>query len=274
MKVQKKRKLIYILISLFLSIVLNLILIYLVRSNMDSMNTVCLWGLGSIYLAAFFYLILYKCSAYSIRKNKSLFLSITSISVLVTFILLFLLPFRFGQVLKSNVLEKLLNKNSKIEIEVLNQKNENSAGNAVWLEGIIVDNKDYNLYEIPITDGWERIDGRIAAMDFNAEKLTVDLPAHDIFSIMFRHQNDAGMIRIKIGNYEHTYDLYHTEFDQRAELDLSNLIEVGYDTQIMKQRFVFYVIEAIILWSISFNIIAYLMTSYLNKKYIITAYEK
>ena len=64
-----------------------------------------------------------------------------------------------NQVLKENILESFWYQGDTIILENIGEKNSDSLGHAIWIEGIVQDGKDYNLYEIPLTEGWRFEDG-------------------------------------------------------------------------------------------------------------------
>lgn len=242
------------------------------KANLFRINTVCLWILGGVYLTFIFYFGIFGCFVKTVTDRRTGIRYMIYAGVL-SLLLIFFLPIRYGTVLKENLLDRFWYQGEGIVVESTKEKNENSLGYAVWIEGIVQDGKDFNLYEIPLSEGWRFEEGRIVSDAIEAEPLLLKLPEKNPYRIFFRKQEDAGCVRIRIGDFERVVDLYQKEYEQRFEMDWNDWVKLEVSFLGLK-RLVFYGLEFCVLWIISLSAVAYFNNYYRKKWQRIRNYEK
>ncbi len=259
-----KKKILKKIESIGIAIFFILCLSTLSKANAFLINTICLWGLGGIYIALFLYFGIFQYSAKAVIDNRSRIIY-GMIAGIFSLLLLLMLPIRYGTVLKENILESFWYQGDTIILENIGEKNSDSLGHAIWIEGIVQDGKDYNLYEIPLTEGWRFEDGRIVSDSITSKPLPLELLEKKPYRILFRKQKDAGCVRIKMGDYIGVVDLYQEKYEQHFEIEWKDIIELDFSFLSIK-RIIFYGLEFCIIWMIVFVLISYLGNSYRKKK--------
>lgn len=245
-KNMKKNKKNYI-ISFIASLLIMICLIVLVKSNIFILNTFCLWLLGFFYIFGISSYFFRQISKFNIKNGS--YIKRIIIGIIFCVILILILPINYFDILKKNQTEKLFFRNYTFEIEAIGEKNIESSGYIVCLEGIVIDGMDYNLYEIPLNESWKFIDSRPYSDSLTKSKIVVSKKQGSNIKIMFRKQDNAGKVKISVGNMNYTYDLYNNDYIQREELDLTKLISIDRDKLIINQ-IIFNIIYFIILFII------------------------
>lgn len=247
----KKKCVLFNLCIAFISI---LLLKFSTESNNNDINSICLWVLGSIYLFLFMNFVFRKILINNYLKlNKKKYINI--ISTLFALLILILLPFRYESIWKNNKMDMLLRNNSIIKIESLAEKNPKSDGYEICIEGIKVNNEDYNLYEIPLVEPWAFVDGRPTINQNINSIIEISLETNSTYEVMIRKNPQAGIVKISIGNNEATFDLYSPDLIQHNKIDLSKVFDKSIDKINLVYKYIFYIIYFIIIWVLSFSVI-------------------
>lgn len=257
-KKERKRNLASSIIGAIISIILLMITS---KAFVGDANAICLWFLAGVYLVLFHYFAFWGYAVKKI-KNSSYKRETIVCSIIVTLLLFLFLPFRYDNVLENNYFLKNYLDNQTIAIEPLKEKNELSSGYQIWLEGIKVDGKDYNLYNISLPDKWDFVEDRPFTDNQMAPLLSFKLNAKSSYDIMIRKGPNAGMARVSVGTKSAVVDFYQEMEETRAELDIMEIVlqDGGYPKKISEQvcyNFIFIEIVAEVsavlsVWLISF----------------------
>lgn len=223
MKTSSIGKLIF---SIVLSIACTITLMFTSQSNLHDKNTVCLWILACIYLFLFWEFLFwgYDMKKFMLLKRagrKAVLIFATIILAVVGF---FAFPFQYDKVVVENNCRKILLGEQTIQIKTLGEKNEKSEGYDVWLEGIRVDGKDYNLYEIALNKDWDYEEDRPFTDKKDAKAISISLDVKKDYDVMFRRGPQAGKIEVTVGETSKEIDLYAEKEEQRYKLDLEGII--------------------------------------------------
>ena len=241
------------------------------KSNLHIINTACLWGLGCMYLAIGWYFLFWKydIAQYVKIRNHTRQCVILLCSLLITGVLFCVLPFKQGMVLKNHYYQSVLADNQTIQIRVLGEKNQDSAGYQVWLEGIRFGGSDYNLYELQLPAGWEFREDRPYTDQQAASELFAPLSAEADYTLMLRRGPDAGMAELAIGSSSAVVDLYAQQEEQRAEVDLKTLILNGYQPQAsLWERILYNTAYLLVLWLLAFTCSIFLFRFCVREKHL------
>ena len=217
----KEKNLWFWIASFVFTIIPVIILICVTRSDLKHTNTICLWILGAVYLLllwryAFFVYFLNRF--YRIKRSFSRY-CVISLSVAGLIFGLLLLPFHLGNVIKTNIASHYLLENQSFQLINTGEKNPNSPGQEVCIEGITIDGSNYNLFDIPAADGWEYVDNRPVSLDGSSAPLEINLNAKYKYGIMLRQGPDKGIARIQIGDLiDEKIDLYLEKNQNRDNL--------------------------------------------------------
>lgn len=243
----KNNKIKTVFICMFLSLLLICGLIFATDSNIFIINTGCLWLLGFIYL----FIVLYCIASHKIKDIVDHAFLFWAVSVVVSVFMMCILPFQYSKVLANNIFEKKMIQSKNLIIEPLDEKNENSSGYTVCIEGIVLDGVDYNMYEIPLSDGWEFVDGRPCAEGM-AGKLNIDVSKTDNYKLLVRKNQESGKIRVYMDGDSRVYDLYGEEAVDRETLDLSLIAETERNGQTsVGKEIIYYICYFVVLFSIT-----------------------
>lgn len=189
-------------------------------------------------------------------------------SLLITGVLFSVLPFKQGMVLTSNFYEKELTKHQTMTIRTLGEKNPNSGGWQVWLEGIRFDNRYYNLYEIPLPEGWEFRDDRPYTQQQAVSELNIPFAAKRDYTVMIRRGPDAGMVEAVIGENAAVFDLYAEE-EQKSQLDLKRIILKDFQpTASLPERLLYNTAYIMALWLAAFTFSICLFSFLVKEKHL------
>lgn len=243
-------------IYIFVALSLVLILIYTSESNILVANTFFLWVLGFVYYFLYLRFVFDKFfnDFFEFEKKGNVILIVFLSSIM----LCWLLPFRFQSIINENAIESGM-EDTKISIEALAEKNAESKGYEVCLEGIRVNgNKDYNLYNIKLNDGWDFVDGRPIYLKKVKSNINIDLGDIKTYEILMRKNENSGKVKIKIGINEYVYDLYSKEEKPREILDLSKIFLQNQEKNSGLQKELFYLAYFIIVESAMFSVVFYL----------------
>lgn len=223
----KKKK---ILVSVITSICSIAALIITSKSDLHVVNTFCLWILGCVYLALGWYFLFwnYDLAQFAKIRNRTRQFMVVFCSLLITSFLFTVLPLKQGMVLKNQYYHKELAGNQTVQIRTLGEKNQQAAGYQVWLEGIRYSGMDFNLYELQLPEGWEFREDRPYTQQQAESELTVPLSQEPDYTLMLRRGPYAGMVELMVGGRAAVVDLYAEQAEQRAEVDLKEIILNGY----------------------------------------------
>ena len=79
----------------------------------------------------------------------------------------------------------------------------------VVVRGIVTEGKDYNLYEVPLTEPWYfSEEGFIVARGEPAETVMIPISPAKVETIYVRTRPDGGILRLQAGEYSGEWDLY------------------------------------------------------------------
>lgn len=247
----KLKSVIYILTSLLLI----LILAYTSESNIFITNTLCLWILGFVYFFLYLRLVFDKSAEKFLKLKKKG--NVILIVLLSSILLCGFLPIRFQKIIDENMIERGM-RSTKITIEALGEKNAESQGYEVCLEGIRINGvEDYNLYNIKLNQDWDFVDGRPTYLKQIKSNIKIDLGYIKTYEIIMRKNESAGKVNIKIGPNEYEYDLYSKEEDSRNSIDLSKVFLQNQEKSSDLQKGLFYFTYFIIVGSIMYSVVVF-----------------
>lgn len=223
MQYSKKQRKIHLISSFIIGMSTILILIITSKTKFRDINTICLWILSGCYLVAFNYFGFWNYVVRKWKKSKNKREIIVNI-IMIMLILFVFLPFKYNNVIDNNYFLDNYLDNQKIDIIPLGEKNEQSLGYQIWLEGIREDDKDYNLYNLVLTDGWEYVEERPFTDGMQTGALSFTLNADSSYDIMIRRGPNAGKAEIRIGGKSSIFDFYQKVDEQRAVIDIKKII--------------------------------------------------
>ncbi len=197
----KKKK---ILVSVVTSICSTAALILTSNSDLQVINTRCLWVLGCIYLALGWYFLFwnYDLAQFATIRNRMRQVIVVFCSVLIACFLFTVLPLKQGMILKNQYYQKELAGSQTAQIRTLGEKNQKASGYQVWLEGIRFGGSDLNLYELQLPEGWEFREDRPYTQQQAESELIIPLSAEPDYTLMIRRGPDAGMVKVTIGRQD------------------------------------------------------------------------
>lgn len=268
MKISSVGKLIF---SIVLSVACTMILIFTSQSNLHDKNTVCLWILACIYLFLFWEFLFWK---YDMKKFISLKrlgrkIVLAFVTIILATVGFFTFPFQYEKVVAENNYKKALLGEQTIHIKALGEKNEKSDGYDVWLEGIRVDGKDYNLYEIDLNKDWEYKEDRPFTDEKDAKAISILLNVKKDYDVMLRKGPQAGKIEITVGQTSKVIDLYAEKEEQRYKLDMEGIVAANLHIQENATEKVCYSIAYIVLLLAgSFTLVMWIYTALAKEKHI------
>ncbi len=252
----KRKKKRAIIIYIIVSILLVYGLVFATSPNLFVRNTACLWILGWIYLFIFIYGIAGNKVIEAIKQQDSGLGFLVFLAV-ISGLIVWVLPFQYKQIVFTNTCEKYMLQSDKITIEPLNEKNVNSGGYGVCIEGIILNGEDYNLYNIPLTEGWEFVDGRPYTDRVGSEQLIIEIGEGNKYNLLVRKNNSAGKIRIYIGEDSKVFDLYSRDTVNRESLNLSSIFEDEMNERMIGKEIIYYICYYIIIFILLTTAYAY-----------------
>ena len=104
---------------------------------------------------------------------------------------------------------------------------EAGADSIVVIRGIVSEGKDFNLYEVPLTEPWYfSEEGFIAVRGEPAETTTIPISPAKVETIYVRTRPDGGILRLKAGEYRGEWDLYAPQ-EKEIPLDMGMLTKDG-----------------------------------------------
>ena len=216
----KRKKKRAIIIYIIVSILLVYGLVFATSPNLFVRNTACLWILGWIYLFIFIYGIAGNKVIEAIKQQDSGLGFLVFLAV-ISGLIVWVLPFQYKQIVFTNTCEKYMLQSDKITIEPLNEKNVNSGGYGVCIEGIIL-NGEGNKY-----------------------------------NLLVRKNNSAGKIRIYIGEDSKVFDLYSRDTVNRESLNLSSIFEDEMNERMIGKEIIYYICYYIIIFILLTTAYAY-----------------
>ncbi len=249
----KKKK---ILVSVITSICSTAALILTSNSDLQVINTRCLWVLGCIYLALGWYFLFwnYDLAQFATIRNRMRQVIVVFCSVLIACFLFTVLPLKQGMILKNQYYQKELAGSQTAQIRTLGEKNQKASGYQVWLEGIRFGGSDLNLYELKLPEGWEFREDRPYTQQQAESELIIPLSAEPDYTLMIRRGPDAGMVKVTIGDKTSVVDLYAEQAEKRAEVDLKQVLLNGYQPHAFLWERVLYNAAYILnLWMLAFT---------------------
>lgn len=265
-------KKIRLIISLIISGFLISILCWSTCSNIFILNTICLWGLGWLYLAICFYNMTFN---YCTRKEMNLFKHIVYkfISFSLSAILIILCPIKYGEILESNYYEKMYYVNNVIHINPLSEMNASATADELWIEKIEVNGKVINLNEIKLAKGWTILDDHIYAASAKlAEPLEIVLPHVNSYKLYFTETEASGKLEYLVGDKKIKKDLYSK--DRRSVFIESKEIWGHPDNTHNYKRYIYYVTYFMLLWFIIDPLCQYIFDKSKKRKELINSYNK
>lgn len=244
-------------ISILLSALIIIGLIFTTDSNLFLTNTLALWIVAEVYFALFLRFVLFGWVSRQIAKRKINIIKVGGLSLLFSFILLCLLPWKYGHVLTNNYIEKARLFNNEITIHVEDQHNSASSAQEVWIDAVKEQNKDYNLYEISLDDqNWIFKDGCIYTDGSTNIDLTICFPQRLLYEIRFKMTPASGMVTISSGSNRYTMDLY-SPTKKYAYINWENLYgRITAADPIL--RLAYYFFYFLIIWIMVFSLTIYL----------------
>lgn len=251
------------IISILISTLIIVGLICTTKSNIFLANTTALWIIAGIYLALFLRFIIFHWSFQKLKDQKKLWIKTGIISVFVSLLLLCLSPWKYGHILTNNHIEKMRFSNPEITVHVESRSNEASSAQEVWISAIKQNNKDYNLYEIPLdNDTWSFVEGQIYTTGLNSHDLIIQFPVGQLYDIRFKATPSSGIVRVSAGGFECFIDLYSAD-ERYINLDW----EVLYGkitTAPQALRITYYLSCLLVIWIMMFPATIYLFSKYQN----------
>lgn len=235
--------------SCLLGIVPSILLMVLSNSDIKHVNTFILWVLGTIYLV---FIWRFGFWDYFIKKFKSInkFIYkcvIFAMAICLTLVGFFLLPFQIADVRLTNSVNAILEEANTITITSLGQKNDSSNGYDIWIEGISIDDNDYNLYEIKLPEGWDFKEDRPFYSQKKESSIIIPISAKNDFGVMIRRGPSAGKILISINQYSKVIDLYSDELIQRNEIDLADVVSSNLNISVSTVEIILYDIAYLVI---------------------------
>lgn len=260
-----------LILGILAGIVCTVILMITSESDLRDTNTVCLWVLAGVYLCVFWNLLFGKYDMekfFDIKKSgRKVFL--VFISLVLTAVFFFSFPFQYKKVVESNTCSKAILGDQTITLEITGEKNEKSTGYDVWLEGIKVDGKDYNLYEIDLPENWEYKEDRPFTNEKKAGVVTIKLDAKKSYDIMLRKGPQAGKVKVSIGKNSQEIDLYEEKEEQHFKVDINKIVTENIKIDGSLGGEVCYsIVYIILLWAGSFTLIMWLYSMLAKEKHI------
>ena len=214
----------------FSSILLSVIPVIMMAATSwfykQDINNCILWGLGLVYLILIwkFGFFGYFITKYNNISSKSRKITVIILGLAIAIVLMFLLPFKLDDVRRHNIIEKSIKSADCLRVESTNKSNVNSSGNIIWIEGIQLDGKDINLYELPIESGWEFKEDRPYIDNGSLSGVNIPVGRTEKIKVFMRKGPDNGIAKISIGGLETQLDLYSSEFEQRSQINLYDLL--------------------------------------------------
>lgn len=268
MKTSSIGKLIF---SIVLSVVCTMILMFTSQSNLHDKNTLCLWILACIYQFLFWEFLFWKydMKKFMLLKRMGRKIVLIFATIILAAVGFFVFPFQYGKVVVENNCKKALLGEQTIQIKALGEKNEKSDGYDVWLEGVWVDGKDYNLYEIALNKDWDYKEDRPFTDEKDAKAISVSLDVKKDYDVMFRRGPQAGKIEVTVGETSKEIDLYAEKEEQRYKLDLEGMIAENLHIQESATAEVGYSIAYfVLLLAGSFTLVIWIYTALAKEKHI------
>lgn len=245
LKNNKYKNILYILVSLLTVVALS----YTTKSNVSIPNTFWLWALGVLYLSLYLIFVADKIIKSIILLKRKTYILL--LSIILSIVACWLLPFHYQDIVNANKIE-LGMKDETLFIEALGDKNPKSKGNEVCIEGIKINRKDYNLYNLHLNDDWDFVDARATYLGNKTSQISLELDYRNKYEIKFKKTNNSGKVKIKMGKYEQVYDLYSDEPVQYDNIELkkaflNNEIETSNIQEGIFYLLYFLIIEILIL---------------------------
>ena len=129
---------------------------------------------------------------------------------------------------------------------------EAGADSIVVVRGIVSEGKDFNLYEVPLTEPWYfSEEGFIAARGEPAETTTIPFSPAKVETIYVRTRPDGGILRLEAGEYRGEWDLYAPQ-EKEIPLDMGMLTKDGSEGE---KSF----LPQLLLWIIAVSLLSGLM---------------
>jgi len=179
-----------------------------------------------------------------------------SISFVLSLILLIVMPFKLNNIIDNNIIERNMLNTDTITFITTGEKNPLSSGYDIWLEGIRVNNQDYNLYDLALPDSWTFVEDRPLSTTAQVSSIVIDLPKMSEYIIYMRKVPSGGIVQIELNGMSMKYDLYNENSIQRNIVDLSTLLLAQY-TISSYEYIIFYLIAWILYLIISLSCLPY-----------------
>lgn len=258
----KKRK---IVTSIIMGVFCCVVLLVTSKADISDINTRCLWFLGMIYLMVFNYFIFWEFDIkYATGRRVPVKISV---SIGLTILLFTILPFRYDKVVRNNFFLTHYLENQLITIQPIANAAETESGHEIWLEGVTVDGKDYNIYEIPLAEGWDYVEGRPYTNMESVAPLTFELTAKESYDIMIRKGPNAGTAKISIGDKSRVFSFYSETNEQRACVDIKELFLKDFSVDNVIGRIFYNCILFLVLFELAFTIMTWMFIfAYREKK--------
>ena len=242
------------IISIVVSILLVLGVIFSTEANLNLINNVCLYILAGIYLYCIMYFVIYKC----FLKNKTIDSKQVFITVIVSVGFVVFMPFHYSEMVKQNRIQKIEQEETSIQISP-GSKNANSKNNEIYIESIKIEQNDYNMYEIELTDGWEFVDGRPYTNQMDAKPIQINFNKNADVEIYVRKNANSGMINIKYCGFEKDFDLYSEKEIKKERINLDSVIPLEIlHTRVGVRCAIYYICYGIITSTVVFIVISLL----------------
>lgn len=250
MKSDKKKILLAVLLSFFMMTALC----WSVESNLSIVNTVCLWILGGIYWFCFLYAVVFRCYQNGNKKQRG----IINFSACILSIVIIIFNWeKYDDIVAENYYERKMLENNIVSIKPLEDVNPEATAAEIWVNKIVVNDKDYNIESLNLSEGWRILDGYIYADDARAaQPLKLVFPANSCYEISFIMTEASGMVELFAGERPVIIDLCNAE---RTILDIDfrqmweSLQKVS-----MKKKLVFIIICFVMLSMIAEVILFYI----------------
>lgn len=260
------------IISILISTLIIVGLICTTKSNVFLVNTTALWIIAGIYLALYLRFILFHWVFQKTMEQKIRWIRAGIISALASLLILCFSPWKYGHVLTNNHIEKMRLFNPEITIHVEDHSNEASLAQEVWISAIKENNKDYNLYEIPLdNDTWSFAEGQIYTAGLSNHDLIMHFPAGKLYEIRFKTTPSSGIVRVSSAGFECFVDLYSAD---ESYLFLNWEALYGKITTAPQTlRIIYYLSCLFVIWIMVFPATVYFFSKYQNNNKFFKHYE-